>query len=61
MTYVERLRKCSTEILQREIHCQKKQIEIAQRDLATMERVLAERLAEAPVQICDLVDADDRA
>lgn len=59
MTYIERLRKCPTEILQREIHCQKKQIEISQRDLATMERVLAERLAEAPVQISDLVDADD--
>ena len=44
MTYIERLRKCPTEILQREIHCQKKQIEIAKQDLATMERALAERL-----------------
>lgn len=59
MTYIERLRKQHTKMLQNAIQRQKKEIKIAQGDLATMERVLAERLAEAPVQISDLVDADD--
>ncbi len=59
MTYIERLRKYTTEALQREISCQKKQIEIANRDLATMERVLAERLMDSPASIADLVDPSD--